>query len=157
MNHLKRFVIFASVGFAVAIAVLFAQDKPKPVEAKLDSDKVEVPEMKFNDVKEIAPGVFFRYSSISATDTKVPFGGSNNIWIVFKEYVVVVDANFPKEAEDVLAAIKKTTDKPVKYVFDTHHHGDHAWGNTIWAKAGAPAQGQRCAAPETYCKVCGRR
>ena len=40
--------------------------------------------------------------------------GSNNIWVVFKDYVVVIDANFPKEAADVLAAIKKTTDKPIK-------------------------------------------
>ena len=54
--------------------------------------------MKFNDVKEIAPGVFFRYSSIAATDPKIPFGGSNHIWVVFKDYVVVIDANFPKEA-----------------------------------------------------------
>src|SRR5438309_8354415 len=96
-----------------------------------------LPEMKFNDVREIAPGVFFRYSSISATDPKVPFGGSNNIWIVFKDYVVVIDANFPKEAEDVVAAIKKTTDKPIKYVLDTHHHGDHAYGNCACAKIGA--------------------
>jgi hypothetical protein len=28
--------------------------------------------MKFNDVREIAPGVFFRYSSISATDKSTP-------------------------------------------------------------------------------------
>src|SRR5687768_13898435 len=38
----------------------------------------EPPRMKFNEVKEIAPGVFFRYSSISATDKTVVFGGSNN-------------------------------------------------------------------------------
>jgi glyoxylase-like metal-dependent hydrolase (beta-lactamase superfamily II) len=25
----------------------------------------------------------------------------------------------------------------VKYVFDTHHHGDHAYGNAVWTKAGA--------------------
>ena len=25
----------------------------------------------------------------------------------------------------------------MKYVFDTHHHGDHAYGNSIWTKAGA--------------------
>ena len=137
---MKRLSLLALTGLAVAVAVVFAQDKPKPV-ATTDQDKVELPEMKFNDVKEIAPGVFFRYSSISATDLKVPFGGSNNTWVVFKEYVVVIDANFPKEAGDVLAAIKKTTDKPVKYVFDTHHHGDHAWGNTVWAKAGAKVIG----------------
>jgi phosphoglycerate dehydrogenase-like enzyme/glyoxylase-like metal-dependent hydrolase (beta-lactamase superfamily II) len=94
--------------------------------------------IKFNEVKEVAPGVFFRYSSISATDKSVPFGGSNETWIVFQDYVVVVDANFPKEAGDIIAAIKKTTDKPIRYVLDTHHHGDHSYGNAVWAeKAGA--------------------
>ena len=48
--------------------------------------------MKFNEVKEIAPGVFFRYSAISATDKSVAFGGSNNIWIVFDDFVAVIDA-----------------------------------------------------------------
>ena len=98
--------------------------------------------MKFNDVRQVAPGVFFRYSSISATDPSVPFGGCNNVWVVFKDYVAVIDANFPKEAGDVLAAIKQTTDKPVRYVLDTHHHGDHAYGNAVWAKAGAQILGQ---------------
>ena len=134
---LKRILCCSIAMAAVVFAVVVAEDKPKEKEL----EKVELPIMKFDDVKEIAPGVFFRYSSISATDKTVPFGGSNNIWVVFKEYVVVIDANFPKEAEDVLAAIKKTTKLPVKYVFDTHHHGDHAWGNTVWAKAGAKVIG----------------
>jgi cyclase len=93
--------------------------------------------MKFGEVREIAPGVFFRYSSISATDKSIPFGGSNNIWVVFKDYVVVYDANFPKEAGDVIEAIRKTTDKPIRYVLDSHHHGDHAYGNAVFSKAGA--------------------
>jgi cyclase len=100
------------------------------------------PAMKFNDVRQVAPGVFFRYSAISATDPSVVFGGCNNTWVVFKDYVVVIDANFPKEAGDVLAAIKKTTDKPVRYVLDTHHHGDHAYGNAVWSGAGAKIVGQ---------------
>lgn len=97
----------------------------------------ELPKMKFDEVKEIAPGVFFRFSSIGPEGSKIPFGGCNNTWIVFEDYVVVVDANFPKEAGDVIEAIKKTTDKPIRYVFDTHHHGDHAYGNAVWGKAGA--------------------
>jgi phosphoglycerate dehydrogenase-like enzyme/glyoxylase-like metal-dependent hydrolase (beta-lactamase superfamily II) len=98
--------------------------------------------MKFNEVKEVAPGVFFRYSSISATDKSIPFGGSNNIWVVFDDYVAVIDANFPKEAGDVVEAIKKTTDKPIRYVLDTHHHGDHAYGNAVFAKSGATVVAQ---------------
>ncbi len=101
------------------------------------AQQTTIPEMKFDEVKEIAPGVFFRYSSISATDPKIPFGGSNHAWVVFADYVVVIDANFPKEAGDVIAAIKKTTNKPIRYVLDTHHHGDHAYGNAVWAKEGA--------------------
>jgi cyclase len=97
----------------------------------------DLPKMKFNEVREIAKGVFFRYSAISATDKNVKFGGSNNIWIVFEDYVLVYDANFPKEAGDVIEAVRKTTDKPIRYVLDSHHHGDHAYGNAVFAKAGA--------------------
>src|SRR3989442_884410 len=97
----------------------------------------EIPKLNFNEVREIAPGVFFRYSQISATDKTVEFGGSNNTWVVFEDYVLVFDANFPKEAGDVIAAIRKTTDKPIRYVLDSHHHGDHAYGNAVFAKQGA--------------------
>jgi glyoxylase-like metal-dependent hydrolase (beta-lactamase superfamily II) len=128
----KRLSLLAAVAVAFAVAVYAAADRPAE-----ESKQLPIPEMKFNDVKELAPGVFFRYSSISANDPKIPFGGSNHAWIVFKDYVVVIDANFPKEAADVIADIKKTTKKPIKYVLDTHHHGDHAYGNAVWAKEGA--------------------
>jgi cyclase len=136
----KRFILLAAVVGAFALAVYAAVEKPPA------ADKPPVPDMKFNDVKEVAPGVFFRYSSISATDPKVTFGGSNNVWIVFKDYVVVIDANFPKEAGDVVEAIKKTTNKPIRFVLDTHHHGDHAYGNCVWAKEGAKIVAHRNAA-----------
>jgi cyclase len=129
----QRLAILTTVVAAFALVVYASADRAAPEQPAA----LPVPEMKFNDVKEIAPGVFFRYSSISATDPKIPFGGSNNIWVVLKDYVFVVDANFPKEAADVIADIKKTTKKPIKYVLDTHHHGDHAYGNCIWAKEGA--------------------
>jgi cyclase len=106
-----------------------------PSERRLMAD-TPPPAMNFGEVREIAPGVFFRYSAISPTDMSI-FGGCNNIWIVFEDYVAVVDANFPKEADDVIAAIRKTTAKPIRYVLDTHHHGDHAYGNAVFGKAGA--------------------
>jgi phosphoglycerate dehydrogenase-like enzyme/glyoxylase-like metal-dependent hydrolase (beta-lactamase superfamily II) len=99
--------------------------------------------MEFNEVRKIAPGVWFRYSSIGPEGTKIPFGGSNHVWVEFEDYVVVVDANFPKEAADVIADIKKTTKKPIRYVLDTHHHGDHSYGNAVWAKEGATIVAQR--------------
>jgi len=83
------------------------------------------------NVKQVAPGVWFREGEIKEK------GHCNNIWIEMKDYLIVVDANFPSGAEACLADIKKTTKKQVKYVFDTHHHGDHAYGNPVWTKLGA--------------------
>ena len=82
---LKRLSLLAAVGTVFAFVLYAAADKPDPAAKQLP-----IPEMKFNDVKEIAPGVFFRYSSISANDPKIKFGGSNHTWIVFKDYVVVM-------------------------------------------------------------------
>ncbi|HUR52631.1 MAG TPA: hypothetical protein VMZ71_00740, partial [Gemmataceae bacterium] len=73
----KRVALLAAVAGAFALAVYAAADKPAaPAGPK------PIPEMKFDDVREIAPGVFFRYSSISATDKSIPFGGSNHTWVV---------------------------------------------------------------------------
>ncbi len=137
MRTLPKLATGAVAGGVFLLAALARQDAPPKAPAE------KPPELKFDEVKEIAPGVFFRYASISATDKTIPFGGCNNIWVVFKDHVVVIDANFPKEAADVLAAVKKTTDKPVKYVLDTHHHGDHAYGNAVWARAGAKVLGSK--------------
>lgn len=104
--------------------------------------RAEAPPLKAGEVRQVAPGVFFRFSAISPSDPTV-FGGSNHAWVVFDRYVVVIDANFPREAADVVAAIRKTTDRPIRYVLDTHHHGDHAWGNIVWAKEGATIVAQR--------------
>ncbi len=82
-------------------------------------------------VKQIVPGVWFREGDLEN------LGHCNNIIIEMKDYLIVVDANFPSGARLAMEAAKKVSSKPVKYVFDTHHHGDHAYGNPIWAQAGA--------------------
>lgn len=85
-------------------------------------------------VTEIAPGVFFR-----KVETEPKFIGSNQGWIIFKDYVLVIEASFPNQSEELIKEIRKTTDKPIRYVFDTHYHGDHADGNPVFVKQGATA------------------
>jgi glyoxylase-like metal-dependent hydrolase (beta-lactamase superfamily II) len=82
-------------------------------------------------LKQIVPGVWFREGEIDS------MGHCNNIIIEMKDYLIVVDANFPSGARMAMADAKKVSSKPVKYVFDTHHHGDHAYGNPVWTQAGA--------------------
>jgi len=65
-------------------------------------------------------------------------GHSNNVIIEMKDYLIVVDANFPSGARLAMADAKRLSPKPVKYVFITHHHGDHDYGAAVWTAAGAP-------------------
>jgi len=87
-----------------------------------------------NEVKitELAPGVYFRKAQ-----TEPKFTGCNQGWVLFKDYVLVIDANFPGQAAEVIQTIRKYTDKPIRFVFDTHYHGDHADGNPQYVKIGA--------------------
>src|SRR4029077_15232428 len=82
-------------------------------------------------LKQIVPGVWFREGDLAN------LGHSNNIIIEMKDYLIVVDANFPSGARLALETARRISPKPVKYVFDTHHHGDHAYGNPIWTEVGA--------------------
>ena len=85
-------------------------------------------------IHELAPGVYFR-----KVLNEPEFIGCNQGWVIFRDFVLVIDANFPNQATDVVKLIRKTTDKPIRYVFDTHYHGDHADGNSIYTELGAIA------------------
>ncbi|MEK7405001.1 MAG: hypothetical protein AAB225_07825, partial [Acidobacteriota bacterium] len=65
-------------------------------------------------LKQIVPGVWFREGEIKE------MGHCNNVIIEMKDYVIVVDANFPSGARLTLADAKRVSAKPVKYVFLTH-------------------------------------
>lgn len=79
------------------------------------------------DFTEVKPGVFFRVCN----------SGCNNGWIVFKDYVLVIDGNFPAAAEETVQMIRQSTGKPIRFLFDTHNHGDHIFGNAVFAREGA--------------------
>ncbi len=65
---------------------------------------------------------------------------NNPAWIVTADGVVVIDPGSSVQAgRMVMAQLRKTTDKPVTHVFNTHVHGDHWLGNQavleVWPKA----------------------
>src|SRR5258708_20251875 len=79
-----------------------------------------------NKTERIAPDVYFHEGDLQG------HGHCNNGWIVFEDYVLVIDGNFPSGAQEIIPKIKAITDKPIRFAFDTHHHGDHAYGNQVW-------------------------
>ncbi len=79
-------------------------------------------------VTEVAPGLFFQYHHEE----------SNNAWLVTNDGVLVIDSRqHPRRGEELLAAIRKTTDKPVRWLVNTHAHGDHYFGNPVFKREGA--------------------
>jgi glyoxylase-like metal-dependent hydrolase (beta-lactamase superfamily II) len=80
---------------------------------------------------QIADGI---YQFITAPDGYVPNG--NSVVIVNENDVLVFDTfTRPSTARSVLAEIRKITDKPVRYVVNSHHHPDHWSGNEVYAQA----------------------
>ncbi len=82
-------------------------------------------------VKKLAPDVYF-YAGNELLQKS-----ANCLWVVFKDYVLAVDANYPWGAQEILEEIKKTTDKPVRFIFNTHYHHDHSFGNSVFVDEGA--------------------
>lgn len=51
--------------------------------------------------------------------------------------VLMVDSQFAPLSEKLTAAIRKLSDQPIRYLINTHLHGDHTGGNENFAKQGA--------------------
>ena len=73
---------------------------------------------------------------------------TSNLWVIMgpggnvavmptSEGVIVVDDKYAQDAPDIMAKIKTVTDKPVRYVLNTHQHGDHTGGNEAMMAANA--------------------
>ncbi len=50
------------------------------------------------------------------------------------EGVLLVDDKFEQDAPDILAKVKTVSDKPIKYILNTHQHPDHTGGNAYMMK-----------------------
>ena len=66
-------------------------------------------------------------------------GQGGNIGIsVGSDGVFMIDSQFAPLTSKILEAIKKLSDKPIKYLANTHHHGDHTGGNENISKLNTP-------------------
>jgi len=78
-----------------------------------------------HEVVEVAPGV---YAVVRHWDAGTADG--NSMFIINDSDVVVVDTGgYAADARQIIADIRRRTDKPVRYIVTTHHHGDHMTGN----------------------------
>ncbi|MFZ1614637.1 MAG: MBL fold metallo-hydrolase [Holophaga sp.] len=60
--------------------------------------------------------------------------GGNIGLIVTEKHAVIIDDQFERLVPGLLEAVKSVTDKPIKYLINTHFHGDHTGGNVVLEK-----------------------
>jgi cyclase len=89
----------------------------------------------------LVPGLSYRFEKVAdgvfcAIASGVPYYVANSAVIVGDDGVLVVDTGAgPNEARVLRDAIRTITDRPVRYVVDTHFHFDHALGNWAFPEA----------------------
>jgi cyclase len=102
---------FAVVGYTIllTLALAAAQDK--------DLSKVQI------TVSKVSGNVYMLQGE-----------GGNIGASVGEDGIVVVDDQYAPLAEKIEAALKGVTDKPVRFIINTHYHGDHTGGNAFFQK-----------------------
>ncbi len=85
-----------------------------------------------NHFEQVADGVYFAIPTWPAAGGGTG-GGSNSVVIVNDQDVFLVDAHTsPAAARALVADIKTITDKPIRFVVNTHFHFDHTLGNQVF-------------------------
>jgi cyclase len=109
--------LFSVLGLALSSALALGQTPtatPTPGHHDRKSDDV------FR-VKPLSGGVYALYGR-----------GGNVGFFVGPDAVLVVDSQFKEIAPGIVGEIRKVSDKPIKFLLNTHHHGDHVGGNEVF-------------------------
>ena len=135
MTRLRAFLLAALPGIATCVLVVACaapSSDADPGVATADVDVGPAPPGSEYDApafsfEEVVPGVYHARGTGSLSV------GSHGAVIVNDDDVLVVDSHIsPAAAQALLVDLKAITDKPVRYVVNTHYHFDHAHGNQIY-------------------------
>ena len=111
--RVRLFLLLAVCSVILSFHCAFAQDE--------DFSKTEL------RVTKVAGNVYM-------LDAAKGDAGGNIGASVGEDGIVIVDDQYAPLADKIRAVLKGITDKPVRFVINTHYHGDHTGGNAIWQK-----------------------
>jgi cyclase len=117
MNHSVRYSLTFTVLAAAQFCTPAAAQQQEP-----DWSKVQI-----------------KASKVSGNIYMLEGQGGNIAASVGQDGIVIVDDEFAPLAEKIQAALKNLgiTDKPVRFVINTHYHGDHTGGNAPFTNTGS--------------------
>ena len=117
LNLALRRALLAALATACLATGAFAADTPASLPFTL---------------KQVGPGVY------AAIDGPKGTSGANAGFVIGDDGVLVIDSFFNPDATKALVGeIRKLTDKPIRYVVNTHYHIDHVAGDAVLKDAGA--------------------
>ena len=119
-----RSVRLAAVAAAIAVGAASAVASRALAQQNQNFDAVQM------DVQQVSGNVYM-----------VVGEGGNTTVFTGPEGVLVVDTQFAPLSGKLLDAIKKLSDQPIRWIVNTHMHGDHIGGNEAIAKAGRTRAG----------------
>jgi len=115
---LQSFLFFG--GMAAFEGMGWAQDKPGRPKFNLpDFSKIPI------RIQELAPGLQLLAGP-----------GGNIAAIVEPDGVALIDSSVPPKAAELKAAVGRLSDRPVRFLLNTHWHFDHTGGNEIFGQSG---------------------
>ncbi len=122
MKSALHFLVIAAAA-AVFSASLLAQGIPY--------DKIEI------KTEKIAPNLYM-LSGSENVDPGHPDGAGGRMGVLAgPDGIFMVDAQYLQIGEKVLAAVRRIDSGPIRFLVNTHVHGDHTAGNATFAKLGA--------------------
>src|SRR5262245_22164501 len=114
--NLRMFALIVAFSAGGALAAAAQPSSVPPI-------SYPVTQAKTYKFEKIADGVYYASGGL----------GSNNVVVINDEDVLIVDTGTtPQAARDFVSDIKTLTNKPVRYVVNTHFHYDHTDGNQIF-------------------------
>jgi quinoprotein relay system zinc metallohydrolase 2 len=123
----RLWIVVASIGFTLA-SNLQAQSQPiDPL-----------------PITEIARGVFVHVGVTARMSAQNEGAIANVGFVVGTDSVAVIDSGGSvRTGRRLLAAIRQRTDRPIRYVVNTHMHPDHVFGNAAFMRDGVTFVGHR--------------
>jgi cyclase len=114
-----RIGIMAVAATLLLAGVALAQQSPPAAPPPPDFSKAEIKTTDLGDNIYMLEGV-----------------GGNITVAVAKDGIIMVDGQYAPLHDKIKAAIAAISNQPIKYLVDTHFHGDHTGGNELFAKDG---------------------
>jgi cyclase len=114
-----RIGIMAVAATLLLAGVALAQQSPPAAPPPPDFSKAEIKATDLGDNIYMLEGV-----------------GGNITVAVAKDGIIMVDGQYAPLHDKIKAAIAAISNQPIKYLIDTHFHGDHTGGNELFAKDG---------------------